>query len=340
MRNFLKCKSVGGGMMQLLHDYCLAQKIPSPIKKKYQIDDRISFEFWLKTLKMIHKQQPVVGLGLEIAKLVKPGHIGTAAYLSQSCENLAQFSKLANQYFNMWYHFTPVEIEWFENDVIISWSQPAYVQTGIYVFETEISQELMIAILWYRLTHLIGEDLTKFNWIELTASRPTDLSNYKTFACPIHFSKEKTRISIPVALLYIPLKNSDPVLNRILEQQALQSLEQLPQQNDIIEQINLLIIDALRLQCANIEWIAEKLNISIRQLQKILKERNQNFQMCLNNVRKKLALQYLKDPNLSITDIAFMLSYKEVASFNRSFKLWMSINPSQFRQQFFEECAV
>jgi AraC-like DNA-binding protein len=337
MRNFLKCKSVGGGMMQLLHDYCLAQNLPSPVVKQYLIDERVSFEFWLKTLQKIYVMQPVVGLGLKIAQYVQPGHIGIAAYLSQSCENLAQYFKLANQFVNMWYHFTPIEIEWYDNNVMISWPQPAYVKAGLYVFETGISQELMIGVLWYRLCNLLGKQNVKFNWLEFTIARPKNLSGYKIFNCPVGFSKERTQMSLPISMLFIPLKTPDPVLNRILEQQALHTLEQLPQQNDIIEQVNLLIIDALRLQCANVEWVAEKLNISSRQLQKILKERDQSFQVCLNNVRKKLALQYLNDRNLSITDVAFMLSYKEVASFNRSFKLWMGVNPSQFRQQNFQK---
>ena len=97
------------------------------------------------------------------------------------------------------------------------------------------------------------------------------LSLPKTLAYPIYFAKGKTHICLSISLLYIPLKTSDPVLNCVLEQQALQTLEQLPQQNNIVEQVNLLIIDTLRLQCANIDWVAQKLHVSNRQLQKLLK---------------------------------------------------------------------
>lgn len=334
MKTFLKSKSVGGGIVRLLHEYCLAEQIPSPIVKHYDIDDRVTFDFWLKSLQQVYQERPIGGLGLDIGKMIQPHHVGVTAYISQSCENLAQFFSMSKQYLNIWYNFTPLEIEWQDNALIMSWPQPAYVHTGIYVNETAISQELMMSILWYRLHQLIGKDQTRFNWVELARPKPRDRKAYECFECPVHFDAEKTRVSLPLAQLYIPLKQPDHVLRTILERQAKQSLEDVPQQDDLIEQVNLLIITALKQQRANIEWIAEKMNMSVRQLQKILKQHGRSFSDCLNAVRIRLAQQYLADINLSITDVAFLLSYNEAASFNRAFKGWTGLNPSQWRQQY------
>ena len=333
MKTFLRSKSVGGGIVQLLHEYCIAQQIHSPIKKHYEIDDRVSFDFWLKSLQHVYKQHSIVGLGIDIGRGIQPNHVGVTAYISQSCENLLQFFSMSKQYVNIWYNFTPLEIEWQNDALIIAWAQPAYVQTGIYALETAISQELMVSILWHRLNQLIGEDQAGFNWIELATEKPANTDPYRLFQCPVQFGAEKTRVSLPRSRLSIPLKHPDPVLLAILERQARQSLKEIPDHDDLIEQVNLLIIHGLKQQRANIEWVAEKLSMSVRQLQKTLKQKQRSFSDCLNSVRSRLAEEYLADFNLSITDVAFLLSYHEVASFNRAFKTWKGINPTQWRQQ-------
>ena len=332
MKNFLRCKSVGGGMMQLLHDYCESEHLESPVHKKYQIDERVSFEYWLKCIGTIHLQKLEPGLGIQIGKLIRPAHVGVHAYIAQSCKNLAQFFSLSARYVSIWYNFTPLKVERYSDEMIIGWEQPAYTQAGMYVHETAVSQELMVSILWHRLCQLVGAEHVRFNWVELTVFKPTRTDIYHVFKCPVHFEASRTRISLPLDLLYIPLKQHDSVLFNILQKQADQSLECLPKEDDFVEKVNLLIIDALKHQHAFVEPIAEKLNMSSRQLQKILKDHGSSFKECLNNIRLKLAKQYLQDQNLSILDVSLLLAYAEPASFNRAFKSWTGVNPSQWRQ--------
>lgn len=318
--------------MQLLHDYCSIHQIASPISKSYSIDDWVTFERWLKSLQAIYLKQPITGLGIEIGKMIQASHMGISAYVSQYCRNLEQYFSMSTQYVNIWYNFTPLHVDWQSDQVVISWDQPAYVQTGMYIFETAISQELMVSILWHRMQALIGEENTHLNWIELSAAKPANTDAYDIFHCPVTFSAEKTRIALPIDVLRVPLQSNDPILLDILMKQADISLENMPEANNIIEQVNLLIIESLKQQRANIDWVASQLNMSSRQLQKILKENNQSFSDCLNNVRFKLAKFYLKDETLSVLDVALLLSYNEPASFNRAFKAWTGLNPSQWRQ--------
>ena len=43
------------------------------------------------------------------------------------------------------------------------------------------------------------------------------------------------------------------------------------------------------------------------------------------------ALRYLKDSELSIPEITFLLGYNEVSSFNHAFKRWTGMTPKQAR---------
>lgn len=340
MKNFLRCKSVGGGLMELLNKYCQEEQLKSPIHKTYQIDERVSFGYWLKSISMIHEQRPLVGLGVEIGKYVQPAHVGVLAYLSQSCENLAQFFELSARYVSIWYNFTPLNIARVDDAMLISWEQPVYSQAGIYEVETAISQELMVSMLWHRLKQLIDPSQVRFNYVELTTAKPDHSKIYQLFECPVRFSSEKTCISLPIDLLYIPLSKPDPVLNQILQQQADISLENLPADNNFIERVNAVILESLKIQRAFADHVANELNMSARQLQKLLKDQDMSFQHCLNNMRLKLAQQYLKDPEISIIDVAVMLSYAEPASFNRAFKTWTGQSPSQWRAEHVQAEAI
>jgi len=51
----------------------------------------------------------------------------------------------------------------------------------------------------------------------------------------------------------------------------------------------------------------------------------------LGEARKTLALGYLEQSRLSITEISFMLGFNDTSSFNRALKRWKGKAPSEFR---------
>ena len=339
MKNFLRCKSVGGGMMQLLNDYCEAEKIASPVMREYSITERVSFEKWLKCLQKIYLKQPVSGLGILIGQHIQTSHVGVMAYISHSCDTLAQFFALSSKYVSIWYNFTPLHVQYTQDLVEISWEQPAYVQTGLYVHETAISQELMVSICWHRLVQLIGASQARFVSVELPMVKPNNPTVYQIFGCPVKFQAEQAKIYLPRALLDIPLKKPDAVLFQILHQQAEHAFAEIPSEDNFMYHVKAQTLEAVKQQHAFIDYVADKMSISVRQLQKLLKDHGMSFQQCLNEMRFQLAQQYLQDPQLSILDVALLLSYAEPASFNRAFKTWSGINPSQWRQQHASKAA-
>jgi AraC-like DNA-binding protein len=44
--------------------------------------------------------------------------------------------------------------------------------------------------------------------------------------------------------------------------------------------------------------------------------------------RENLALQYLKDPSVSLSQIARLLGYEEATSFNHAFRRWTGRSPT------------
>jgi AraC-like DNA-binding protein len=82
-----------------------------------------------------------------------------------------------------------------------------------------------------------------------------------------------------------------------------------------------------------IDKLAGKLNISRRTLQRRLSERDTNFLHVLQEVRSKMAIRYLADDRLGITEIAFLLGYADQGSFSSAFKSWHGLAPRDYRRK-------
>ena len=44
-----------------------------------------------------------------------------------------------------------------------------------------------------------------------------------------------------------------------------------------------------------------------------------------------LALRYLRDPNLSLSQTAFLLGYSELSAFSHAFRRWTQTTPGEWR---------
>lgn len=80
----------------------------------------------------------------------------------------------------------------------------------------------------------------------------------------------------------------------------------------------------------SISHAAQALNMSERKLQQQLKNEGTQFKHILDEVKQAYAIQWLKEGQKSISQIAWALGFKEVSSFSRAFKCWTGQPPSNF----------
>ncbi|MDH5730710.1 MAG: helix-turn-helix transcriptional regulator [Gammaproteobacteria bacterium] len=85
----------------------------------------------------------------------------------------------------------------------------------------------------------------------------------------------------------------------------------------------------------DVNRVATELNISRQTLYRRLKEEDTTFQELLEQIRKKMAADYLKTKNYSINEVAFLLGFSEASTFNRAFNRWYGKNPKTFQMTYF-----
>lgn len=83
---------------------------------------------------------------------------------------------------------------------------------------------------------------------------------------------------------------------------------------------------------ATIDTIAAEMGLSARSLQRRLAEQHTTFNQQLRQVQQESAQQYLRDGNLSTSEIAYLIGYADPNSFSRAFKNWTGQTLSQYRQ--------
>jgi AraC-like DNA-binding protein len=79
--------------------------------------------------------------------------------------------------------------------------------------------------------------------------------------------------------------------------------------------------------------IAKMLAMSTRTLSRKLSEEGTTFEKVLDELRRRLALQYTKVAGISLSQIAWLLGYEGSTSFNHAFVRWTGRSPSAVRSE-------
>lgn len=79
------------------------------------------------------------------------------------------------------------------------------------------------------------------------------------------------------------------------------------------------------------EQIAGELALSLRSFQRLLAQQGTTYKALLDDTRKTMAMEYVKQSNFSNQEIALLLGYSEASQFYKAFQRWFNQSPSFFR---------
>lgn len=138
------------------------------------------------------------------------------------------------------------------------------------------------------------------------------------------FSQPFTRISIPNIALKLPVN---------LEiKTTFSNLSHYDIRTDFTNALRQLIEIYVVSGTCRIQVIADVAGLSVRSLQRKLKEQGVSFNHLLSEARYKLARLKLEDSALTITQISSDLGYTDHAHFTRAFRRWAGVSPSAYRK--------
>jgi len=152
------------------------------------------------------------------------------------------------------------------------------------------------------------------------------------FGCPVEFGAEVGQLVFRYETGDLPLKTQDPHLLELLQpfcEQAEKSRN--TPTNSLRASVERVVERLLPHAQVEAKKVAEKLGINVAALSRRLAKEGITFGQVVDHVRCSLALQYLAEPSLTLTQIAWLLGYERPTSFKQAFRRWTGQPPSAIR---------
>jgi AraC-like DNA-binding protein len=194
----------------------------------------------------------------------------------------------------------------------------------------EVEATLAIVKRWLEVA--LGRDVPLAE-VAFAHAAPAELREHRrVFGVAARFSAADNRLAFDAALLDLPLAAADPSLTPLLERLLAAMLARLPRGDGFVPQVRARIAAELRRGPPQAAALARGLGVSPRTLQRRLAEEGRSLREVTDEVRRELALGYVRDSGAPLAEIAAALGYASAAAFHRAFRRWTGSTPRRARR--------
>lgn len=191
----------------------------------------------------------------------------------------------------------------------------------------------MFVTLIDRFAKIILGDLYQLKKLVLGFRLNAPLKEYKKiFDAPIEAGATFTAVIIDQEILDVPLLNAIPVKNRQAEQELHRLIRGVLDKHGYKAKVMELMRSDNNMASASVAEIADNMHISVRGMQRRLKEEETSFSQLQLEARMGFAIGYLRENKLSIEEISENLGFSNRRSFSRAFHQWYGASPSTYRK--------
>jgi AraC-like DNA-binding protein len=168
--------------------------------------------------------------------------------------------------------------------------------------------------------------------LELNYGQPQDRAFYESvFGSNIQFNSSRCGLTFDAQSLAVTISTSDPVAQDVFRRECDRILANDSYSGAVSERVvQLLLLSGSEFPTA--AAVAQQMYMSESTLQRRLTREGTRFQPLLDQVRYRLALEYLQGTDLPAAEIAALLGFNNSANFRRSFKRWSGTTPLHIRQ--------
>lgn len=164
--------------------------------------------------------------------------------------------------------------------------------------------------------------------VEVTHPQPAHAAEYRrVLGAPVTFGARRNAILADPAILAEPVQRLPAYAFGVLTRHADALLESLERSATVRSQVERLLMPMLHTGPVRIDAVAAQLNVSRQTLYRRLKAEGATFAQVLDELRHRMALDYLTARRVSVTETAYLVGFSEPAAFSRAFKRWTGRRP-------------
>ena len=168
--------------------------------------------------------------------------------------------------------------------------------------------------------------------VHFTHPEPAHAAEYeRVFQAPVTFGAERNAILMDEAWVGRRVQRLPRYVFGVLTHHADEMLQALESSKSIRGRVEALLMPALHTGAAGMDMIAGKLGISRQTLFRKLKAEGVTFEKVLDELRHRMAADYLGAHKVSVNETAYLVGFSEPAAFSRAFKRWTGCSPRDVR---------
>jgi len=272
-------------------------------------------------------------LGLHLGQTIQPSHLGALGYALLACDNLGAALMRIQRYHRLMHDINPITYHHTDTHVELRWGM-AMGRPGALFDETGVTAIVQFA------QELCGRTLP-IDELDFVNPPPKDSTPYDAFfGCKVRFGQSLTRLSLRLDCLQWPLRQHDPHLLKLMDEQVQASLDALPSSGDLVEQTRRALRYLAPQGVPELDRVASELRLSPRVLYRRLAAQGHQFRDLREQTLEHTAKSHLQEGRLPMSDIALLLGYSEQSAFTRAFKRWTGLSPLQWRHTQAHQAAV
>jgi AraC-like DNA-binding protein len=166
----------------------------------------------------------------------------------------------------------------------------------------------------------------------VTHAAPAYRARYEElWQVPITFSSHWNAIRSDPSWERVQIQPDNRYVFGVLTERGDALLKGLESAETVRGKVEALIMPILHTGEVSVETIAAKLNTSRQTLYRQLKDENATFEQVLDELRHRMALDYIAAKKVSVNETAYLVGFSDPASFSRAFKRWTGKSPREWR---------
>ena len=173
------------------------------------------------------------------------------------------------------------------------------------------------------------------NRVRLMHHRSRNPEFVKFFGGDVEFDAPADDITFPNHVGQSPVVSADPYLNNLMVSYCEEAISHRAKpRGSFRSRVENTVAPLLPHGKARVSEVARQLGISERTFARRLSQEGLTFSDLLDSLRADLANRHLADRELAISQIAWLLGYRDVGAFSHAFKRWTGKTPGKARAEY------
>lgn len=158
------------------------------------------------------------------------------------------------------------------------------------------------------------------------------------FRCPVQFGAKENGITLKADLWHQASLEAQPAMHEHLVAICERDLQQIRRGWTTGDRVRHLLPPLFRGETPSLEVIANKLGVAPWTLQRQLTAEGTGFRDLVDETRKQLGREYIRETDTSLAEVAWLLGFANPAAFHKAYKRWFEVTPGEHRQQLRASC--